>query len=221
MAQNRSAAVMQQRAEPHDSLDYFPTPPWATRALCEQILGSHAALSDLVAWEPACGELHMARPLGEYFGAVYASDVHDYGGHALRDFLFPGPPPFAADWIISNPPFNLGLDFALKAIELARIGVAFLVRSAFCEGGERFRELFKPHPPAVVAQFVERVPMHKGKLTATGSTATSYCWIVWRRDHAGPTEFRWIAPCRARLEHASDYPTPAIAAPLVDALPGF
>ena len=37
MTQNRSSAVMQQRKEPHDSLDDFPTPPWATRALCEVI----------------------------------------------------------------------------------------------------------------------------------------------------------------------------------------
>jgi hypothetical protein len=35
VSQNRSSAVMQQRSEPHDSLDDFPTPPWATRALCE------------------------------------------------------------------------------------------------------------------------------------------------------------------------------------------
>jgi hypothetical protein len=34
VTQNRSSAVMQQRSEPHDSLDDFPTPPWATRALC-------------------------------------------------------------------------------------------------------------------------------------------------------------------------------------------
>jgi len=35
--QNTSHAVMAQRVEPHDSLDFFPTPPWATRALCEWI----------------------------------------------------------------------------------------------------------------------------------------------------------------------------------------
>ena len=35
--QNTSHAVMAQRIEPHDSLDYSPTPPWATRALCEQV----------------------------------------------------------------------------------------------------------------------------------------------------------------------------------------
>jgi hypothetical protein len=34
MRQNTSHAVMAQRFEPLDSLDDFPTPPWATRALC-------------------------------------------------------------------------------------------------------------------------------------------------------------------------------------------
>ena len=33
MAQNTSTAVMARRAEAPDSLDFFPTPPWATRAL--------------------------------------------------------------------------------------------------------------------------------------------------------------------------------------------
>lgn len=36
--QNTSHAVMAQRIEAKDSPDDFPTPPWATRALCEYIL---------------------------------------------------------------------------------------------------------------------------------------------------------------------------------------
>lgn len=36
MTQNTSHAVMAQRVEAHDSLDDFPTPPWATRALLER-----------------------------------------------------------------------------------------------------------------------------------------------------------------------------------------
>ena len=43
MSQNRSSAVMQQRSEPHDSLDDFPTPPWATRALCQHLQGPSAS----------------------------------------------------------------------------------------------------------------------------------------------------------------------------------
>ena len=33
MTQNKTHAVMSQRHEDKDSKDYFPTPPWATRAL--------------------------------------------------------------------------------------------------------------------------------------------------------------------------------------------
>ena len=36
--QNTSHAVMAQRAELKNSLDDFPTPPWATRALLEHVV---------------------------------------------------------------------------------------------------------------------------------------------------------------------------------------
>ena len=78
MSQNRSNAVMATRKEPPDSLDYFPTRPWATRALCEWLREVSPATMRFV-WEPACGEGWMSRPLAEYFGLVFSSDVHPYG----------------------------------------------------------------------------------------------------------------------------------------------
>ena len=204
MSQNTSSAVMQQRKEPADSLDYFPTPPWATRALCEQ-LGGRDRLCDLVAWEPACGDGHMARPLAEYFGSVTASDVHPYGHGQVLDFLFPVPAPVAADWIITNPPFRLAAEFVHRAVGIARQGLAMLVRTAFLEGIERHASLFSVHRPWAVMQFVERVPMVKGRLDKSSSTATSYCWIVWRTDVCCPTQMLWIPPCRKRLERDQDY----------------
>jgi hypothetical protein len=35
--------------------------------------------------------------------------------------------------------------------------------SAWSEGGDRYRDLFSKHPPALIAQFAERVPMVKGR----------------------------------------------------------
>lgn len=206
--QNRSTAVMQRRTEAPDGLDYFPTPPWATRALCEHVLGGRAALAGCSVWEPACGEGHMVRPLAEYFGAVHASDIHDYGGNAVHDFLGDGllaaPAPVRADWVITNPPFNRAAAFALRAMALGVDGVALLVRSAFLEGVTRGAELFDPYPPALVAQFRERVAMFKGRLDAAGGSATAYCWVVWRRG-VEPTRFTWIRPCRDSLVRAADY----------------
>ena len=203
MSQNTSSAVMQQRVEPHDSLDFFPTPLWATRALCE-LLGGKKALSKLTAWEPACGEGHMARPLAEYFSQVVASDVHPYGFGLVRDFLSSTPEYVNADWIITNPPFRLADAFIKTAKQHANIGIAVLVRTAFLEGVSRYEELFSQFPPNIIAQFCERVPMLKGRLVENASTATAYCWVIWNRSLAGTT-FEWISKCRVRLERPGDY----------------
>ncbi len=209
MAQNKSSAVMAQRIEPPDSLDDFPTPPWATRALCEMldIWDKDMSLSGRSALEPACGRGDMVRPLREYFGTVRASDIFDYGYGLVEDFLFPGRVCNEFDWIITNPPFRLAEQFALMAMEEARAGVALLVRSQFLEGIGRYKRLFLPHCPRVILQFTERVPIFKGRLDAKGSTASSYCWVIWHPAHKGssPTDFLWIPPCRKHLEHPGDY----------------
>jgi hypothetical protein len=199
MTQNRSSAVMQQRVEPHKSLDDFPTPPWATRALCEYLDREAWIAPWLTVREPAANRGYMARTLSEYFAEVDASDVHDYGvGYPVRDFLF-GPLPEAVHWTITNPPFRLGLEFIERAIDSSRVGVAVIVRNAFIEGAERHERLFSVNPPTLVLQHVERVPMVKGRYEPTASTATAYCWLVWLQGEKGaPTRLDWIAPCRSR-----------------------
>ena len=207
MSQNQSSAVMQQRSEPHNSLDDFPTPPWATRALCERAIDyARRPLSAMTCREPAANRGHMSRPLTEYFGKVEASDIFDYGaGYPVADYLF-GPPPAAVDWTITNPPFRLAEQFIQRAMATSTVGVAVIVRSAFLESVGRYRNLFSPNPPSLILQFTERVVMHKGRLSRFGSTATAYCWIIWVHDSSLSPMFDWIAPCRKRLERADDYP---------------
>jgi hypothetical protein len=220
MAQNTSHAVMAQRHEVHDSLDDFPTQPWATRALCEHVLPK-ADLQARSVWEPACNRGHMVRPLQEYFRRVYASDIHDYGfqfdgQERVVDFLFPfsTSPSMDAngvDWVITNPPFRLAEQFIARASQVAKVGFAVIVRTSFLEGVGRYTNLFSKNPPSIIAQFSERVPMVKGRLTATGSTATAYCWLVWI-DGEPNTRFVWIPPCRRQLEREGDYPVAEVAA---------
>jgi hypothetical protein len=210
MTQNRSSAVMQQRAEPHDSLDDFPTQPWGTRALMTHVIKELGLLRDGArAWEPTCNRGYMARPLMEYFGdEVYATDIFDYGWqrmNAREDFLFFGVrPPEPVDWVITNPPFRLAEEFIRKARDVARIGCAILVRTSFLEGVDRYRNIYSTCPPTVIAQFVERLPMVKGRCDPEASTATSYAWLVWVHGQA-PQPFRWIPPCRRQLEKPGDY----------------
>lgn len=203
--QNRSHAVMAQRVEARDSLDDFPTPPWATRALLEHVIERTAGAGALSVLEPACGRGHMARTLGEYFGSVAASDVHDYGFGEVSDFLRRTDATGAFDWVITNPPFRLAEDFVHRAMPLARRGVAVLVRTVFIESVGRFERIFRPMPPTQFAQFSERVPMVKGRVDKKASTATGYAWVVWEKCDPCEPRLTWIPPCRKILEADTDY----------------
>lgn len=207
--QNRSSAVMQQRSEPHDSLDDFPTPAFATRALCEYIARfSPVRLGLLDCREPAANRGFMVKPLREYFGHVMASDVHDYGvGFPVQDYLFGPDSHFdRTGWTVTNPPFRLAQQFIERALRLSRVGVAMIVRTAFMEGQKRYEELFTKTPPSHILQFTERVPMYKGRLAGPDeTTATAYCWLIWFKGRTGPTTFEWIAPCKKRLARPEDY----------------
>lgn len=233
--QNVSTAVMQRRAPtPEGSLgprgipkqlDYFPTPPWAARAACaflEAELGEQ--LHELEAWEPACGEGHLARGLVDHFGCVHASDVREYRpGQAVHDFLQAGRPPFRADWIFTNPPFQLAAEFIDTARRIARRGVVMFVRSAFTESGGRYDTMFKPGPdaPSYVVSYCERVVLLRDRLIqanaldpfnldddgnpSRASSATAYGLVIWQPGQ-NDTRHRWIRPCRAEFERDGDYP---------------
>lgn len=212
---HRSRAADESRVAARDGLDDFPTPPWATRALCELLTAESAAigappLAACSAWEPAANRGYMVRPLREYFGLVEGTDVKDYGaGFAVENFMVPHQGRERVDWILTNPPFRLGADFIERMSLLApRVGYGVLVRTAFLESEDRWRRIYRRWPPSIVAQYVERVPMFEGVYDPTGSKPTSFAWLLWFRRWAGPTEVRWIAPCRARLELESDLVAP-------------
>lgn len=214
MLPSGAGSVMAARREPPDSLDHFPTPPFATRALCEHVLferppfgtrlpmwcwrncvvppvGQAFARAPVIAWDPCAGDHHMVGPLAEYFATVQASDVHDYGyGDRVGSFvggeLDVIQPRGPIGWGIFNPPFNLALEFVERALAIAADGVACLVRSVWAEGGERYERLFWRRPPTLIAQFTERVNMCKGRWDPDGSTATSYAWFVWSKAAPAP-----------------------------------
>jgi hypothetical protein len=197
---------MAARREPPDALDYFPTPPWATRALFSHVLPALGVGAIGSAWEPACGEGHMAAVVEEFASSyVVASDIFDYGyGQTPVDFLN-DEPLGRPEFIITNPPFNLACEFTLRALDLATAGVAMLVRTQWIEGKGRYEKLFRDRPPTLYAPFVERVPMVKGRWDPEASTATSYAWFVWHHAVTGTSRVFWIPPgCRAELTRSDD-----------------
>jgi len=210
MTQNTSSAVMQQRREPDDSLDDFPTPPWATRALFRHVLYPVAEVfapdehyRTLHAWEPACNRGHMAAPMAEHFASVIATDVFDYsaetdrasgwaGQDGVADFLYgvdPAPGARPIDWVITNPPFRLAEQFIARAHRVARDGVAMFARAALLEGVGRHERLWSLSPPSVIAFFCERVIIHKGILRDPER-------VYWDRD-ADNGRGKWRRPSTA------------------------
>lgn len=207
--QNTSHAVMAQRIEPLDAPDDFPTPPWATRALLEHVVGRTTELSQMSCLEPACGVGHMAKVLSEYFGSVQSSDANHYGYGSVADFLVTPHEGGTFDWVITNPPFRLGEEFVMKSLKVARVGVAMLARTVFIESVGRYERLFRDFPLTKFAQFCERVPMVRGRLDKKATTATGYAWLVWEKDAKGDPRLVWVPPCRKQLERIGDYDIPA------------
>lgn len=220
---NGARSVMASRIEPPDSLEFFPTPPWATRALTRHCsVRVFMEFSGQVVLEPAAGEGHMAETLREAFGTVLASDIHDYGvGYAVADFLDPSYAIPKVDWVITNPPFSTATAFVRKALDTANVrrGVAVFQRLNWIEGQTRYRDLFKSRPPHFICPFVERVPLAKGRWDPDGDTATAYAWFIWLRGLAyGQSRTVLIPPCRQELHRAADVQRwcPPAPAPLLD-----
>lgn len=204
MVQNTTHAVMSQRTEDRDSLDNFPTPPWATRALIEHVIGVHNARGKTVL-EPACGEGYMSRALSEYFDAVRSFDVHGYGYGYVDNFLTSSWGDESFDWVITNPPFKAAEEFICRGLKIARCGVAVLVRTVFIESVGRWDRLFRDRPCTTFAQFVERVPIVKGRVDPKATTATGYAWLIWDKQSAEHSRIAWIPPSRKSLERPQDY----------------
>ena len=205
---NISSAVMNQRQDTKKTeLDDFPTPPWATRALTQNVLRQYS-LGKMSCLEPACNRGHMADALKETFKDVTSSDVQDYGYKegSISDFLHTEYDQGSFDWVITNPPFKDADKFILKALSIAKVGIAMLCRTALIEGVSRYEKIYSKLPPSKVSPFVERVPMFKGQLDDKKSSATSYTWFVWEKDKLNQaTVIEWIGPCRRDLVRDGDY----------------
>ena len=209
-------AIMGQRHEPPDSLDFFPTPPWGTRALFERVLSSPSQVTS--AWDPFAGHGHMERVMAEYCDNVHGSDIFDYvGRYQVLDFLDELQPAPNRQWIIGNPPYGDNIiPMLLRALHLQRrlsrklfgyAYVAMLMPTIKIAGQTRYSEIYERFPLRTYAPFAERLPMVKGNYNPDASTATDYAWYIWafRQGWAtGERQLKIIEPCRSVLEKADD-----------------
>jgi len=124
------------------SYDYYITPPDAVIALLKEV-GYRFSTGDVI-WEPASGNGAISRILEKAYPEckIISSDIRttqDVYGERGVDLLRAGRD---ADWIITNPPFNLALEFVLHALKHARKGVFMLMRLSYLAGIERYNQLW-------------------------------------------------------------------------------
>jgi hypothetical protein len=79
--------------------------------------------------------------------------------------------------IISNPPYNMAMEFLKKALDDINIDgeVIFLLRLNFL-GSKKRSAFFKEHPPSKIYILSKR-PSFNNK----GTDATEYAWFVWNK----------------------------------------
>lgn len=168
------------------SLDFYPTPARATKALlsAESFTGS--------IWEPACGTGAMSKVLESAGYEVVSTDIEPRGYGTQLDFFFAHE--LLAPNVVTNPPFKYAQEFAERALLLGCEKVAFICKIQFLEGNERSKWL-KQTPLKNVYVFSKRITFFRNgenKRESEGGGMMTFCWFVWQRGYSGKPMVGWI-----------------------------
>ena len=183
---NRAGHVSNRRSAQAEKDDFYATDPKAVELLLQKEVFCKFII------EPACGQGHIAKVLEDHGHVVICTDLIDRGfGLPGIDFLKAPLSHWYGD-IVTNPPYKLAKEFVEKSLQIISDGhkVAMFLKLTFLEGQSR-RELFIRHPPKTV--YVSSARLECGKNGVfTGSSAVSYCWIIWEKGYAGETRLAWF-----------------------------
>jgi hypothetical protein len=149
--------------------DFYATPPHAY-----ELLEPYLPL-DPIYWEPACGDGRIVHWLRSTNRTAYGADIHQCPGLVVADFL---QDETRREFIITNPPFSLCMEFAAHAVAHAD-EVLLLVRLNFLASAKR-RDWFRANPPAALFVLSKRP-----SFTSGGTDSCDYCWMYHGRRFKG------------------------------------
>lgn len=194
-------------------LDFYETPPWATRAVLP-LLGLPRRVLDLgcgggairfalrTAWGKdveICGVEIDKQRAAEAFEASTADGLQIYDDVVEADVLLSDPGRYAKgfDLVVSNPPYTHAREFVDRARGFLRAGgrIAFLLRVGFAESVERVT--WHRDNPCDMHVLSRRPGFYPNNPNAKDSAA--YGWFLFGPGHGG----RWSVlecepPTRAR-----------------------
>ena len=97
--------------------NYF-TQPWVTQILCK-----YKGIRGKTIFEPACGDGRMSDVLSKMGNKVISNDLHNYGyvhQDSQFNFLRDPHPVNDYDMIVTNPPYDLIVEFICLSVGLTR-----------------------------------------------------------------------------------------------------
>ena len=161
--------------------DFFPTPPNVTIALMEFL----NLPKETVIWEPACGQGHMSKAI-ESLGYNVISTELDETGYGKNGINFLTCEIRECDFIITNPPFNISVEFIERAFLLNK-PIALLLKSQYWHAQKKAK-IFNKYKPKYVLPLNWRPDFHFGK---KGGSPTMEClWTVWDSKPSKITEYQ-------------------------------
>lgn len=154
--------------------DFYATPERTFRPLLDVLP------RDVAYWEPAAGDGRLIRWLRESGRQALGADLCAAPGTPRslvfnrRDFLKDRQP---RQFILTNPPFSLGLKFCQHAVEVAP-EILFLLPLNFL-GALYRREWFRAHEPNAIFVITPRPSFGLNKHGKKGTDANEYGWFYW------------------------------------------
>jgi hypothetical protein len=168
--------------------DFYETPYSMTHQLLDE--GDFYPKQSIL--EPACGEGAIVKVLkARGFTDVTAQDLT-----TGQDFTNPPVDQKMYDYIITNPPFSLALEFILMCKRCVRHKFALLLPLNYLHGQERYNSIWKDtaYPLEKVYVFT-RYPMLGDPLREDGKYRTGmqvYAWYIWSKSGYERNRLHWI-----------------------------
>ena len=168
--------------------DFYETPYTLTR----RFLDAEYFDKSLSVCEPACGNGAITKILNEKWNKelITSYDIRDKN---KSNFLWEMD---NYDYVITNPPFSLSLQFIQKAKSVATKKFAFLLPLAYLHGKKRYDEIYTDKKYGLEKVYIfTRYPMLGEPLRDDGKYTTGmmvYAWYVWTNGYGGKPMIDWL-----------------------------
>lgn len=192
-----SAIVGAQQKWERKPADFYPTPYDATQVLMDFL----QLRAGTTVWEPAAGDGDMAAVMEANGLDVWPTDMRQTAFCEGGSNFMLSRQLVAPEWVITNPPFKLSVEFIGHALSITP-NVAMLLKSQFWHARSRI-EMFERNPPAFVCPLTWRpsfLEKERGK-----SPLMDVIWVVWK-GQTNVTEFVPLRrPTKDRMVDITDY----------------